>query len=107
LGSIGAEILTWASDKFQLLLANQFGARPGRLTMDSLHLVVKQVRDEWRKGRVVGDLFLDTMSAFPHVNHKRLAHDMHCLGIPKELIDWYESLGVRHTVLTFDDYESN
>ena len=39
-------------EKTGVLSMNHFGGRPGRATMDSIHLLVKVVKDAWRKGEV-------------------------------------------------------
>jgi len=61
---------------------NHFGCPPGRNMMDSLHYVMKFVKDAWRKGEVVRALFLDVKSAFPTVSLNCLIHDMRCRGVP-------------------------
>jgi len=48
-----------------LLLNNHFSCRPGRTTTDSLHYVMKYVKDSWRRKMVVSALFLDIKSAPP------------------------------------------
>ena len=52
-------------EKTGLLLPNHFGGRPGRVTTDSIHMVVKLVKDAWRRGEVVLLLCLDVKAAFP------------------------------------------
>ena len=39
-------------EKTGILPKNHFGGRPGRATMDSVHLMIKLVEDAWRKGEV-------------------------------------------------------
>ena len=51
--------------KTGVLLTNHFSGRPGRATMDSIHLLVKVVKDVWRKGEVALLLCLDVKVAFP------------------------------------------
>jgi len=60
-----AEDLVHMAKLHGLLPDNHFGCRPGRTTMDSLHYMVKYVKDTWRKNKVVSALFLDVKSAFP------------------------------------------
>jgi hypothetical protein len=62
--------------KHNLLPANHFGARPGRTTTDSLHMLMKTVKDAWQKGQVASTLFLDVKGAFPSVDIERLFHNM-------------------------------
>ena len=51
----------------KILPPNHYGARPGRTTMDSIHMLTKTVKDAWRKGQVTSSLFLDIKSPFPSV----------------------------------------
>ena len=55
-------------EKYDILPANHFGARLGRTTTDSIHMLTKTVKDAWRKGQVVSTLFLDIKGAFPSVD---------------------------------------
>ena len=43
-----AEDLVHMAEVHELLLEKHFRCRPGRTTMDSLHYVVKYVKDAWR-----------------------------------------------------------
>jgi hypothetical protein len=90
-----------------MLPETQFGARPGRSTTDAIHLIVKKVKDAWRKRLCVGAVFLDIKGAFPHVDLNRLVHDMRTAGVPKQLAQWFLRLGGRETTLCFDDYISD
>ena len=88
-----------------ILPPHHFGARPGRTTTDSIHMLTKTVKDAWRKGYVASTLFLDVKSAFPSVDTKRLIHNMRKRGIPQEYTEWLtRCLENRKTTLTFDDY---
>jgi len=48
--------------KTRILLPSHFGGRPGRATTDSVHLMVKTVKDTWRKGEVASLLCCAWMS---------------------------------------------
>jgi ribonuclease HI len=106
-GAVVARELTLQAEKHQLLPDTQFGGRPGRSTVDAIHLLTKSVRDAWRKGKVMGAIFLDIKGAFPHVNLQRLTYDMRMAGVPRQWADWFGRLGERKTRLTFDDYSSD
>jgi hypothetical protein len=71
-----------------ILPSGHYGARPGRTTTDSIHMLTKTVKDAWRKGQVVSSLFLDVKAAFPSVDINRLFHNMRKRGIPKEYTEW-------------------
>ncbi|RDB28923.1 putative RNA-directed DNA polymerase from transposon X-element [Hypsizygus marmoreus] len=92
-------------EKLNILPANHFGARPGRTTTDSIHLLMKTVKDAWRKGKVASILFLDVKGAFPSVAIDRLLHNMRKRGIPRQYVAWMKRrLRRRKTSLLFDDY---
>jgi Reverse transcriptase (RNA-dependent DNA polymerase) len=94
-------------EKHNIIPAHHFGARPGRTTTDSVHMLTKVAKDAWRKGQVASTLFLDVKGAFPSVDSNRLIHNMRKRGVPREYTEWMERrLGNRHTTLTFDDYET-
>jgi len=71
-----AEDLLHMTEVHGLLPDNHFGCRPGRTTTNSLHYIVKYIKDAWRKNEVVSALFLAVKSAFPSVVPVRLIHDM-------------------------------
>ena len=81
------EIITMC-ETHNILPANHFGARPGRTTMDSIHMLTKTVKDAWRKGQVISALFLDVKGAFPSVDINRLIHNIRKRGISKEYTEW-------------------
>ena len=84
-----------------------FGGRPGRSTVDSIHLLVKTVKDAWRRGKVVTVLFLDVKGAFPSVAIDRMVHELRAAGIPREQAEWMvRRLKGRKTTLSFDDFLS-
>jgi UV DNA damage repair endonuclease len=68
LNSCQAEDIVTMCEKYDILLANHFGVRPGRTTTDSIHLLTKTIKDTWRKGQVASALFLDVKGAFPSVD---------------------------------------
>ncbi|GBE84554.1 RNA-directed DNA polymerase from mobile element jockey [Sparassis crispa] len=75
--------------------------------IDSLHLLVKTVKDAWRQKKVASILFLDIKAAFPSANLECLFHNMHTRGVPKEIINWLQRrLEGRHTRILFDDFKS-
>lgn len=102
-----AEDVSYMAEKHQMLPSRHFGGRPGRTTTDSLHLLVKWVRDSLRAGQVVSALFLDISGAFPNVSIPMLIHNMRKRGVPQQYTDWIERrLDGRRTTIQFDDYVS-
>ena len=71
-----AEYLSYQAEKHNLLPKTNFGGHPGRNTTDALHLTVKFIFDQWRKGNVVSVLFLDVKGVLPSVEVERLIHNM-------------------------------
>ena len=94
--------------KTGILPPNHFGGRPGRATTDSVHLLVKTVKDAWRKGEVASLLCLDVKSAFPSMAVDVLLHDMRLCGVPSGHVEWFERWPQgRKTTLVFDDFKSD
>lgn len=88
LNSCLTEDMTTACEHLNILPAHHFGARPGRTTTDSLHLLTKTIKDAWRAKKVASVLFLDVKGAFPSVDILRLIHNMRAMGIPRQYTDW-------------------
>ena len=100
-----AEDLIKMSEKANILPSNHFGCRPGRSSTDTLHYVVAAAKDAWRRGKVLGALFLDIRGAFPSVILERLLHNMRTKGIPKEYMEWIRrKVANRNTTIYLDDY---
>lgn len=101
------EDLVLMCERTGILPPNHFGGRPGRATTDSVHLLVKTVKDAWRRGEVASLLCLDVKGAFPSMAIDMLKHEMRLQGIPREHVEWMERRLVgRKTTLVFDDYKS-
>ena len=108
LNSCQTDDIVTMCEKYNILPANHFGARPGRTTTDSIHMLTKTVKDAWRKGQVASTLFLDVKGAFPSVDINRLIHNMKKKGIPRGYTEWMERrLGNRQTTLSFNDYQTD
>ncbi|CAA7269138.1 unnamed protein product [Cyclocybe aegerita] len=70
-----------------LLPANHFGGRPGHATTNSIHLVVKTIKDAWRLHQ---------------------CYELQKRGVPKEHVEWVRRRNKGHTTtLVFDDYQSD
>lgn len=99
------EDITVMCEKLNILPANHFGARPGRTTTDSIHLLIKIIKDAWRKQKVASVLFLDVKGAFLSVAVDRLIHNMRSQGIPEQYTEWMKrQLGSQQTTLLFDNH---
>ena len=107
LSSCIAETLVHHSMRQHLLPSTHFGGLPRRSTTDSLHLVVKFIKDAWRRNEVVSALFLDVKGAFPSISVKKLIHNLRMKGIPVEYTDWLEcKLEDHQTTISFNDFTS-
>jgi hypothetical protein len=49
--AIIADHLTFVTEMHYLLPANHFGGRPGRTTMDAMHLLVNMIKASWCTGQ--------------------------------------------------------
>jgi len=76
-------------------------------TTDSIHIVVKMIKDAWRKGLVASVLFLDVKGVFPSVAMDTLIHELQMRGVPKEHMEWVKRRNMgRKTKIVFDNYKS-
>ncbi|GBE84774.1 RNA-directed DNA polymerase from mobile element jockey [Sparassis crispa] len=101
------ETLVHEAELNDLLANGHIGGRPGHTTTDSLHLLVKTVKDAWRHHKVASILFLDIKAAFLSALPERLLHNMRMQGVPVEIVDWIRHrLEGCHTHLIFDDFTS-
>jgi hypothetical protein len=83
LSSCVADDLTYIAEEHNLLPQTHFGGRPGRSTIDSLHLLTKFITNSWAsKHDHVSLLFLNVKAAFPSIVTKRLLHNLRNAGIP-------------------------
>ena len=89
LNSCKTEDLVIMCEKTGILPSNHFGGRPGRATTDLIHLMIKLVKDAWRKGDVASLLCLDIKAAFPSAALDVLFQEMRRCRIPKEHVEWF------------------
>jgi hypothetical protein len=107
LTAIVADVMTFYTEKHELLPATHFGGRPGRTTTDAVHLLVHKIKDAWRKWQVMAVLFLDIEGAFPNAVTSRLLHNMRKRRLPNAITDFAGvMLNGRSTILRFDDHMS-
>jgi len=84
------EDLVLMCKKTGILPPNHFGGRPGRATTDSVHLMVKTMKDAWRRGEVMSLLCLDVKEAFPSTAVDVLKHEICQYGVSEEHVEWLE-----------------
>ena len=92
LTSIVSENLISIVEQRQLLPDMHFSGRPCRSTTDAVHLLIHQVKEAWRKGKVVSILFLDIEGAFPNAVTERLLHNMKKRRVPNQIVKFIERL---------------
>ena len=108
LNSCKMEDLVSMCKKTGILPMNHFWGRPGRVTTDSIHLMVKMTKDAWRKEEVTLLLCLDVKAAFPSAAVDFLLQEMRSCGIPEGHVEWLERrLEGRKTTLIFNNYRSD
>jgi hypothetical protein len=108
LAAVIADQLTYYSEKFNLLPATHFGGRPGRTTMDMVHLLVHKIKSAWRHGKVTSVLFLDVEGAFPNTVPARLVHNLCKRGIPRRYAGFVAGmLEDKTTFLRFNNHTSD
>ena len=105
---IVANLITYVTEKHQLLPANHFSGRPGRTTVDAMHLLTNRIKAAWRAGKVTSVLFLDIEGAFPNANPERLVHNLRKREVPLRYINFvHNMLKERVTTLRFDGYTTD
>jgi len=86
LTSIVSKNLTMATEQNQLLPETHFRGRPCRSMTDAVHLLIHQIKEAWRKGKVVSILFLDIKGAFPNAVMDWLLHNMKNRQVPGQIV---------------------
>ena len=105
--AVVATQLTHVAEKHNLLPSNHFGGRPGRTTMDTMHLLASTIKASWHAGKVTSVLFLDIEGAFPNAVPLRLVHNLHKRKVPGKIVKFISNmLKERVTTLKFDGYTS-
>jgi hypothetical protein len=92
LTAILAEQLMYYAEQYHMLPANHFGGRKCRTATDAVHLLVSNIKDAWRRGKVTAVLFLDIEGAFPNADNKQLARNLKRRGVPSQLVDFVSEM---------------
>ena len=85
-------MITYVSEKHQMLPANHFRGHPGRTTTDAMHLLTHRIKASWRTGKVTSVLFLDIEGAFPNADPSRLVHNLRKRGILLKYANFVNSM---------------
>jgi hypothetical protein len=108
LTAIIAEQLTYYTEKHALLPPMHFGGRPGRMTTDTLHMLMYTIKDTWCKKQVVSVLFLDIEGVFPNTVNERLIHNLKMWRVLTKIVEFiHNMLRERFTALKFNDFISD
>ena len=105
--SIIADIMSYLTERYQLLSAQHYGGRPSRSTEDAITALSESIHKAWKEKRVYTAIYLDVAGAFNNVHHKRLAHNLKRRRIPQLIVQWISSfLKGRSTQLQFNGAKS-
>ena len=99
--------LSFLTDWHDLLPNTHIGCQPGRSTEDGRTAITERIKNEWRKGKVVGALLIDVKNTFPSVSKQRLLYNLQKRRIPKVLVSLIASfLMNRSSSIKCSDYTS-
>lgn len=108
LTAVVAEMMMYYAEERNLLPANHFGGRKRRTATDAIHLLVSDIKNAWRTGKVKAVLFLDIEGAFPNADNAQLLRNLTKRGLPGKMVTFVAAmLKDRSTVLRFDDHISD
>ena len=79
-----AKRLSYYAEKYNLLLATQFGARLGRSTEQALLILVDAIWKAWKEHKVVTLMAFNLKGAFNAVNKDALDRQLSKNGIPTQ-----------------------
>ena len=107
LSAMVAEDLSYMCEQYTLLPDSHFRGRPGRCTMDAMHLLVHKIKSAWQRGKVAAVLYLDIKGAFPNAVTSCLLHNMHMWRVPERYVRFIEQMLMnQQTRLKFDGFVS-
>ena len=81
-----AQRLSFLADRHDLLPNTHIGCHPDRSTEDSIIAITERIKNEWRKGNIVGALLINVKNAFPSVSKQWILHNLRKHKIPKVLV---------------------
>ena len=105
--TVVTDIVVYLTACHSLLLPNCFGGLPGHMTADPLLYLIHDIKNTWRRKKIVTMIFLDITSAFPNAITDCLLLNMCQLGYPTAVIDLFGAMLDNHcTSLAFNSYTS-
>ena len=91
-----------------LISPKQHGFIPGKSVSTNLLQLSEEVTHSIENGHQVDTVYLDLSKAFDTIDHGKLLHKLHNLGIDLSLIKWFSSyLHAREQIVQVQGYESN
>jgi endonuclease/exonuclease/phosphatase (EEP) superfamily protein YafD len=101
--SVIAEIMSYLTEKNELLPEHHYGGRPGRSTEDAMLALSESIYNAWKRNQVYSAVFLDVAGAFNNVHHIRLIDNLQKRKMPESITKWITSfLSHRTTRLSFN-----
>lgn len=88
---VASEALTDHLEAGYYLSEGQFGGRRKRAAVDAVARLMLFAEEEWKKGKIVGALFMDVKGAFPTANCNSLARKLKGYNVPEHMIQWVRS----------------
>jgi len=88
--TVVTDIVVYLTACHSLLLPNCFGGLPGHMTADPLLYLIHDIKNTWRRKKIVTMIFLDITSAFPNAITDCLLLNMCQLRYPTDNIEYFQ-----------------
>ena len=106
--SIMADVLSYLTEKYELLPPHHYGGRPGRSAEDAMIALSESIYKAWREKKIYTAIYMDVAGAFNNVHHKRLIHNLRKRRVPHTISKWIASfLENRSTQIQFNNEKSD
>src|SRR5579859_3307182 len=89
--SIVTELLSHAAEEYQLIPAQHYRGRPGRMGEEAMIMLMEKIMHAWKEREVYSTVFMDVAGAFNNVHRERLLHNMKKRKVPDFIVRWTES----------------
>jgi hypothetical protein len=86
-----ANMLSFETDRGNLLHPGQYGGRRGRSAVDAAGVLMSVVQEAWSRGKVAAALMMDVEAAFPSVARECLLRKMREMELDECLVGWVDS----------------
>jgi len=92
ISTVITDVLVYLTIRHSLLPPKCFRGLPGHTMTDLLLYLVHNIKNAWRRKKVVTIIFLDIASAFPNAMTDCLLLNMKRLRYPTEIIDFFGTM---------------